>query len=46
MFVCLRPVLLQLISDCCNLNVEYQRSFQAVRDKLRENPENRQFDFR
>ncbi|TKS87316.1 Dynein heavy chain 5, axonemal [Collichthys lucidus] len=40
-----RPVLLQLISDCCNLNVEYQRSFQAVRDKLRENPENRQFDF-
>uniref|UniRef100_A0A671WTD6 Dynein, axonemal, heavy chain 5 n=1 Tax=Sparus aurata TaxID=8175 RepID=A0A671WTD6_SPAAU len=40
-----RPVLLQRISDCCHLNVEYQRSFQSVRDKLRENPENRQFDF-
>ncbi|XP_045928452.1 dynein axonemal heavy chain 5-like [Micropterus dolomieu] len=40
-----RPVLLQRISDCCNLNKEYQRSFQSVRDKLRENPENRQFDF-
>ncbi|KAM9337116.1 dynein axonemal heavy chain 5 [Symphorus nematophorus] len=40
-----RPVLLQRISDCCNLNVDYQRSFQAVKDKLRENPENRQFDF-
>ncbi|KAM7390019.1 hypothetical protein PAMA_008269 [Pampus argenteus] len=40
-----RPVLLQRISDCCSLNVEYQRSFQTVRDRLRENPENRQFDF-
>ncbi|XP_070784429.1 dynein axonemal heavy chain 5 [Enoplosus armatus] len=40
-----RPVLLQRISACCNLNVEYQRSFQTVRDKLRENPEHRQFDF-
>ncbi|XP_034534414.1 dynein heavy chain 5, axonemal [Notolabrus celidotus] len=40
-----RPVLLQRVSDCCKLNVEYQRSFHAVRDKLRENPDNRQFDF-
>ncbi|XP_010787220.1 dynein heavy chain 5, axonemal-like [Notothenia coriiceps] len=40
-----RPVLLQRISDCCKLNAEYQRSFQTVRDKLRENPESRQFDF-
>ncbi|XP_029955923.1 dynein heavy chain 5, axonemal [Salarias fasciatus] len=40
-----RPVLLQRISECCNLNVEYQKSFQSVRDKLRENPENRQLDF-
>ncbi|KAG7231381.1 hypothetical protein INR49_012221 [Caranx melampygus] len=40
-----RPVLLQRISECCSLNVEYQRSFHGVRDKLRENPENRQFDF-
>ncbi|XP_065805228.1 dynein axonemal heavy chain 5 [Labrus bergylta] len=40
-----RPVLMQRISDCCKLNEEYQRSFQSIRDKLRENPENRQFDF-
>ncbi|XP_074550150.1 dynein axonemal heavy chain 5 [Halichoeres trimaculatus] len=40
-----RPVLLQRISDCCKLNMEYQRNFQSVRDKLRENPDNRQFDF-
>ncbi|XP_054862859.1 dynein axonemal heavy chain 5 isoform X2 [Amphiprion ocellaris] len=40
-----RPTLLQRISDCCRLKVEYQRSFQSVRDKLRENPEQRQFDF-
>ncbi|KAI4787750.1 hypothetical protein KUCAC02_036273 [Chaenocephalus aceratus] len=33
------------ISDCCKLNAEYQRSFQMVRDKLRENPDSRQFDF-
>lgn len=46
MCVFLRPVLLQRISECRRLNVEYQRSFQTVRDKLRENPDNRQFDFR
>ncbi|XP_060921113.1 dynein axonemal heavy chain 5 [Labrus mixtus] len=40
-----RPALMQRISDCCKLNEEYQRSFQSIRDKLRENPENRQFDF-
>ncbi|XP_008293860.1 dynein heavy chain 5, axonemal [Stegastes partitus] len=40
-----RPVLLQRISDCCHLKVAYQRSFQSVRDQLREKPEQRQFDF-
>ncbi|KAM6971581.1 LOW QUALITY PROTEIN: dynein axonemal heavy chain 8-like [Tautogolabrus adspersus] len=40
-----RPVLMQRISDCCKLNEEYQRTFHSIRDKLRENPENRQFDF-
>ncbi|XP_026217964.1 dynein heavy chain 5, axonemal [Anabas testudineus] len=40
-----RPLLLQRISECRHLNEEYQRSFQMVRDKLRENPDNRQFDF-
>ncbi|XP_053268003.1 dynein axonemal heavy chain 5 [Pleuronectes platessa] len=39
-----RSVLLQRISECCHLKVQYQRSFQSVRDKLRENPEMRQFD--
>ncbi|XP_056155233.1 dynein axonemal heavy chain 5 [Lampris incognitus] len=40
-----RPVLLQRISECCQLNREYQRCFHSVRDKLRENPEDRQFEF-
>ncbi|CAJ1081553.1 dynein axonemal heavy chain 5 isoform X1 [Xyrichtys novacula] len=40
-----RPELLLRISHCCKLNVEYQRSFQAVRDKLREHPDNRELDF-
>uniref|UniRef100_A0A3Q3MRY3 Dynein, axonemal, heavy chain 5 like n=1 Tax=Mastacembelus armatus TaxID=205130 RepID=A0A3Q3MRY3_9TELE len=40
-----RPVLLHRISECCKLNEEYQRSFHAVREKLRENPEKKQFDF-
>ncbi|KAG7269366.1 hypothetical protein CRUP_015692 [Coryphaenoides rupestris] len=40
-----RPELLQRISECCHLNTSYQKSFHAVRDKLRENPEERQFDF-
>nr|XP_043900355.1 dynein axonemal heavy chain 8 isoform X2 [Solea senegalensis] len=40
-----RPVLLQCISDCCDLNVQYQRSFRSVRDQLRRNPRTRQFDF-
>uniref|UniRef100_A0A8D3AF65 Dynein heavy chain 5 axonemal n=1 Tax=Scophthalmus maximus TaxID=52904 RepID=A0A8D3AF65_SCOMX len=40
-----RPELLQRISECCHLNDQYQRSFQSVRDQLKENPENRQFDF-
>ncbi|XP_069368231.1 dynein axonemal heavy chain 5 isoform X1 [Paralichthys olivaceus] len=39
-----RSVLLQRISECCHLKVQYQRSFQQVRDQLRENPEMRQFD--
>ncbi|KAM4605979.1 LOW QUALITY PROTEIN: dynein axonemal heavy chain 5 [Polymixia lowei] len=40
-----RPVLLKRISECCRLNLEYQRSFQSVKEKLRENPEDRQFEF-
>ncbi|CAL8402248.1 dynein heavy chain 5, axonemal [Gadus morhua] len=40
-----RPELLQRISECCHLNASYQKSFHAVRDKLRETPEERQFDF-
>ncbi|XP_055363688.1 dynein axonemal heavy chain 5 [Betta splendens] len=40
-----RPELLQKISTCCHLNNQYQRSFQTVRDELRQRPEDRQFDF-
>ncbi|XP_061590629.1 dynein axonemal heavy chain 5-like [Cololabis saira] len=36
-----RPVLLQRMSDCCLLNVQYQESFQ----RLREKPNTRQLDF-
>ncbi|XP_068603948.1 LOW QUALITY PROTEIN: dynein axonemal heavy chain 5 [Brachionichthys hirsutus] len=40
-----RPVLLQRVSSCLRLNLEYQRSFRSVRDQLRDDPESRQFDF-
>ncbi|XP_068199657.1 dynein axonemal heavy chain 5 isoform X2 [Antennarius striatus] len=40
-----RLVLQDRISDCRQLNLEYQRSFQSVKDQLRENPKSRQFDF-
>ncbi|KAL5009929.1 hypothetical protein ScPMuIL_012234 [Solemya velum] len=41
-----RPVLLQRLGDCINLNEEYQKQFQRTKEKLRENPhETRQFEF-
>ncbi|KAM3593194.1 uncharacterized protein V6R79_007624 [Siganus canaliculatus] len=40
-----RPELLQRISDCCSLNLEYRASFQTVRDQLKTGPEDQQLDF-
>ncbi|XP_069033626.1 dynein axonemal heavy chain 5 [Embiotoca jacksoni] len=39
-----RPVLLQRLSACCSLNVEYQRIFRRVRDQLTDGPERGQLD--
>ncbi|GCC35016.1 hypothetical protein chiPu_0013494 [Chiloscyllium punctatum] len=40
-----RHELLKKIKDCTQLNVEYQKHFQRIREKLRENPKERQFEF-
>ncbi|KAJ8315371.1 LOW QUALITY PROTEIN: hypothetical protein KUTeg_007521 [Tegillarca granosa] len=40
-----RPVLLQRINECIQLNEEYQKQFQRTKEKLRENPSERQFEF-
>nr|XP_020477564.1 dynein heavy chain 8, axonemal-like [Monopterus albus] len=40
-----RPVLLQCISECCHLNLEYHRSFHTIRDKLSEQLADGHFDF-
>ncbi len=44
--VTFRLLLLQRIQDCINLNREYQKCFQKTKDKLKENPQERQFEFR
>ncbi|XP_051871749.1 dynein axonemal heavy chain 5 [Pristis pectinata] len=40
-----RQELLKRIKDCIQLNLEYQKHFQRIREKLRENPKERQFEF-
>ena len=50
-FVCVfynfsRPELLKRINQCINLNQEYQKHFQKTKARLRENPTERQFEFR
>ncbi|XP_062336343.1 LOW QUALITY PROTEIN: dynein axonemal heavy chain 5-like [Osmerus eperlanus] len=40
-----RPELLRRIRECCQLNQEYQLCFQNVRQRLRENPNDKQFEF-
>lgn len=40
-----RPVLLQRLNECIQLNEEYQKQFQRTKEKLRENPNERQFEF-
>lgn len=38
-------VVLQRIADCVHLNDEYQRCFQKTKEKLKDHPEEKQFDF-
>ncbi|MGH0119136.1 UNVERIFIED_CONTAM: hypothetical protein FKN15_052965 [Acipenser sinensis] len=40
-----RNELLKKIKECINLNKEYQQCFHHVREKLRENPSDKQFEF-
>ncbi|GCB62029.1 hypothetical protein scyTo_0004191, partial [Scyliorhinus torazame] len=40
-----RMELLKKIKNCTQLNSEYQKHFQRIREKLRENPKDRQFEF-
>lgn len=38
-------MLLQRLNECIQLNEEYQKQFQRTKEKLRENPNERQFEF-
>ncbi|XP_069476735.1 dynein axonemal heavy chain 5-like [Ambystoma mexicanum] len=40
-----RNELLQRIQECVHLNKQYQRSFHRIKEKLKENPKDRQFEF-
>uniref|UniRef100_A0A8C8RI05 Dynein axonemal heavy chain 5 n=1 Tax=Pelusios castaneus TaxID=367368 RepID=A0A8C8RI05_9SAUR len=40
-----RHVLLKRVQECIYLNEQYQTYFQRVREKLKENPSDQQFDF-
>ena len=46
MFPPFRTVLMKRLRDCMMLNHEYQKCFQRTKERLRENPEERQFEFR
>ncbi|XP_029442962.1 dynein heavy chain 5, axonemal-like [Rhinatrema bivittatum] len=37
--------LLKRLQECVNLNEQYQKSFHRVKEKLKENPSDRQFEF-
>ena len=39
------PVVQQRIADCIRLNDDYQSCFQRTKEKLKEHPEERQFNF-
>ncbi|XP_077977872.1 dynein axonemal heavy chain 5-like isoform X2 [Glandiceps talaboti] len=40
-----RPELLKRLNECIFLNEEYQKHFQKTKEKLKENPNERQFEF-
>ena len=46
LYFCFREVLSGRLNECIRLNEEYQRSFHRTKQKLRENPNERQFEFR
>ncbi|XP_052807224.1 dynein axonemal heavy chain 5-like isoform X2 [Mya arenaria] len=40
-----RPVVLQRLNECTQLNEEYQKQFQRTKEKLKQNPNEKQFEF-
>lgn len=36
---------MERIADCTKLNIAYQNCFQRTKERLRENPNERQFEF-
>ena len=40
-----RPAVLKKLADCKRLNQEYQHCFQATKEKLKEHPDEKPFDF-
>lgn len=46
LFAQFRVDLLERLDNCIKLNKEYQRQFQKTKEKLRQNPKERQFEFR
>jgi len=38
--------LVDRLQQCIQLNVEYQKQFRIAKDRLKETPEERQFEFR
>ena len=45
MFSC-RATILERLAECRKLNEEYQRQFQKTKERLKANPNERQFEFR
>ena len=41
-----RVVVLQRLNECTQLNEEYQKQFQRTKEKLKANPNEKQFEFR
>jgi dynein heavy chain len=45
MYTC-REVVLKRLNECTQLNEEYQKQFQRTKERLKENPNEKQFEFR
>ena len=44
--IVIREVLSGRLNECIRLNAEYQKCFHRTKQKLRESPNERQFEFR